>query len=428
MKEESDKKNKIEEALSEVLSFLRQLYDTYLGLLLRPVRFFRSPDETRLKQSVFVFISCFLFSIFLTGFSTDQGILYFLQNPRDYILTIWINIQDFSFIKSFIKCVLYICIIYLFGTIVTKLFKSPEEKKFSYSFYVYYSGWQLMTVFIIMALVSLYHIIFPFENIDAGPTILGLFNGLFEALFKLMLMAVFALPIICFPIIAMIRIRRKTTTKKYYFRMIIVALLVFVSFAFNVIVGERLTNFQNEEPEAKFAYYYYKDYNRPIYVCNYKKDSVLMKIKLVIVNPTNNKLLIDPENAGRIYIERKNDDDSINKTLGSATPSLEFNNLSDYRFSIDYVNGADNFITIDSSNKKIVNLRIKMQKQDFIFWQKLINDTSNITTSLEVYADDVDFEMARLNHSRSSVIEEAGNNAVLTSQFKNINQLKQKKN
>lgn len=385
MDQATTQKNKIEEALQEAMQFLKQFYFTYTGLLLKPVKFFSRNYHPVLKPAVFAFISCFLFSIFIAHFSlyipglgSDQDVSYFLDHPASYIEDIRHAIEDFSFIKTFIRCFLTLGTMYIFSRGATYLFKSSPEKEFSYRFCMYYSGWQLTSVFLILVLVSLYCIEFPFSNsIRKVP----IFGGAILALIEFIYLTVFLLPVFLIPIIAMLRIRRKAPVKKYYFRMTVVAILVYLPFILNVGLAGHLANIRGGLEKNTSPFFYYKGSFPPLAVLDYNNDSLLIKARVVVVNPGALPLFVDPLYAAEIDVESS----GMQGGIDSITKKMIF----DYRFCVTGANGGSDLISIDPNKERLLNLQLTIAKKDFYQWYALQQQHKEMVYSLYVITEDI---------------------------------------
>lgn len=419
----SEAKNKIEEALTEALAFLRQIFYTYVSLLIRPVKFFSTSSERKLKPAVFAFISCFLFSLLIGHFSifipglADQDISYFLEQPASFIENIQSAIQDFSFIGSLLRCLLYLFIIYATGIIASKMFISSTERNFCYEFCVYYSSWHFMTVFIILVITCLYFLQFPFSN-SLKDVPLG---GLFEAIIEFVWIMGLLLPIILLPVIAMIRIRRKTPNRKFYFRMITISILAFIPFLISVTIGNHLNEIKSRQAKVERLYFYHKNHKNNFYIQSYDKDSSTIKVNLVVVNLRGEKLLIDPMYAGKLDIEATSMDDFfyLNDTLqrDGTTDTAMKNFTFRYHFIVDHTTQSGNFISIDSNSQQMLSLKVIVSKRDLQVLNRLSEDM-RVSAVLNVYGCNIDYESEKKGTRSSNVISEINDSPIRISQLR----------
>lgn len=145
------KVNKIDNALNELIDFLKGFLRSYLLCFYKLAAVI--DDTNKIKPRTLAFLGCFIYAI---TFPFEQGpfIATGLLEPVTYFKTIS-NAAETSIIKSFILSIPYFFSIYLVGQIMVRLLASKSDRSTFIKIYYCYAFWQLVTSALFMSLLVL---------------------------------------------------------------------------------------------------------------------------------------------------------------------------------------------------------------------------------------------------------------------------------
>lgn len=355
--------NKIDNAIGEIIVFLKQFFYTYILLFFNPKKVM-SGEEQRVSSLSLVLLSCFIFSV-TVPYLDGEFLSDLIVEPLAYFETIK-QIPNTSIIQSFILSIPYFLITYVLGKVLTFLLFKKENRVYFQKLFYYYIFWMLMTRVFIFSLMAFWALIF---NLDDVPVF---FKYLFNLIYNDWVL--YSLDFI--PIINIIARFYNYNTNKYFLIPLsfFVVVLYCSQYCFTGISDFRNNIIKsNTRVHTATPVLFFSEDENNIYVEFSGSDSVLLSGQLVLSNLTDEVYYCSAKNIATITFETRKDVyenielDIANYNL-KTFKKVEANSLE--RFDVSKLISTKEWKLYDSlcslnGDKAVYALRLNCEKYDF---------------------------------------------------------------